>query len=344
MKKYFIAIFLMLFGIFVPAFTVVADNSVPRIIISQFKITSSNGQFFTLYNNTSSPIDMSKVQLQYFNNYDLSIVSSTKNISLSGTLPAHSYYGVNDGMFQMCYQSMVDSVSLGFSSTSGMVQISEIVQVSKGQGVTQNLDDYVAWAANGTKNLPLSVWQLPQTTSAVTSSMLRRPSDSNNNPAITIPGGGEWKQAQINSDCSLTIRNEDNTNTIVSPPANQLLPGSLPPATFVSAPDDIKSSDTRILPASDVGLAAPRISELLPNPAQPQMDAENEFIELYNPNSKPFDLSSFTIEIGLSTKHDYTFPSGIILPAKSFKAFFSGDTSLSLSNSWWRSLAVGSYG
>jgi hypothetical protein len=101
----------------------------------------------------------------------------------------------------------------------------------------------------------------------------------------------------------------------------------------VSAPDSNTSSSTSTIPASDIGLAAPQISELLPNPAEPQTDSEDEFVELYNSNNTSFDLSGFKIEVGSSTKHDYTFPDGTIIPAKSFKAFFSEDTGLSLSNS-----------
>jgi len=46
---------------------VAADRaSSPSLAVSQLKITSSNGQFITLYNATSSALDMSKYQLEYF--------------------------------------------------------------------------------------------------------------------------------------------------------------------------------------------------------------------------------------------------------------------------------------
>src|ERR1700685_1228373 len=73
-----------------------ADSAVtPSLVISQLKITSSSGQFITLYNSTNTVLDMSKYQLEYFNNYDLSKATSSKLIALAGTVPPHSYFMVN---------------------------------------------------------------------------------------------------------------------------------------------------------------------------------------------------------------------------------------------------------
>ena len=79
----------------------------PQLIIAQFKMTSSNGQFFTLYNATDQTLDMSKYQLQYFNNYDVSKATSSKQISLTGTLAPHSYYIVDDSTQVLCYKTTV---------------------------------------------------------------------------------------------------------------------------------------------------------------------------------------------------------------------------------------------
>jgi hypothetical protein len=87
------------------------------------------------------------------------------------------------------------------------------------------------------------------------------------------------------------------------------------------------------VPAADIGLKSPQLTELLPNPGKPLTDASDEFVELYNSNNTEFDLSGFVLEAGAgSTKRRYTFAAGTMLPAKSFKAFFSVDTRLSLSN------------
>ncbi|HSX35339.1 MAG TPA: lamin tail domain-containing protein [Patescibacteria group bacterium] len=100
-----------------------------------------------------------------------------------------------------------------------------------------------------------------------------------------------------------------------------------------SPPDSAPTVLTPSIPAADVGLLGPQLSELLPNPAPPGLDASDEFIELYNPNPVVFDLSGFRLQVGLGTLHQYTFPAGTQLPALSFVGFYSATTKLSLSNS-----------
>jgi hypothetical protein len=86
------------------------------------------------------------------------------------------------------------------------------------------------------------------------------------------------------------------------------------------------------LPAADVGLAAPQLSELLPNPTGTGNDSSDEFIELYNPNDKPFDLTGFILQTGTTTTREYVFLEGTLLEPKGFKAFYAKDTKLTLSN------------
>ncbi len=87
----------ILSGIFVAGqqLQVEADTvNAPSLVISQLKITSSNGQFVTLYNTTNTTLDMSRYQLEYFNSYDLGKATSSKLIALSGTVPPHGYFMV----------------------------------------------------------------------------------------------------------------------------------------------------------------------------------------------------------------------------------------------------------
>ena len=183
MKKYYVAIFLVFMGLGLwwsgaPG-KVKSAAAAPQIIIAQVKITSSNGQFITLYNNTSSAIDLSTIQLQYFNNYDLLKATSGKLISLTGKVPAHGYAVVDDGPIQMT----VNSVSRGLSSTAGFVQVSHFFGTTSPQ-VISVLDDYVGWsktAAPGAQTLPAS-----------TSAFLQRkaPDGSQNYANISAAGAG----------------------------------------------------------------------------------------------------------------------------------------------------------
>jgi hypothetical protein len=321
MKKYFITLILMLILAMLwwnrPG-RVESASAGPQIIIAQIKITSSNGQFITLYNNTDSVIDLSTVQLQYFNNYDLLKATSGKLISLSGKVSAHGFAVVDDGPIQACYQMTVNSVSLGLSSTAGLVEVSHFFGTTSPQ-VFSALDDYVGWS----KSPAVGAQALPANTSA----FLQRsaPGGSQNYSLITAPCSGSWSvvtELDGSSPCSATAGGSAGGGA-------SLRTGSVPIPYMVTT----SAATLSAIPADDNGLTVPQISEVLPNPAPPQTDANDEFVELYNANARPFDLSGFILQVGTTTLHKYTFPSGTTLESNQFSAFYASDTGLSLSNS-----------
>jgi hypothetical protein len=308
----------------------------PSLVISQLKITSSNGQFVTLYNATNTELDMSKYQLEYFNNYDLSKATSSKLIALSGTLPSHSYYVVNDDSLLLCYQLTVDSISLGLSSTAGMVEVLAFNQNGPGGSVTPALQDYVGWsktAASGAQTLPSSVGAFLQ----------RQPTDAQHNPNIITAGAGSWLSVQPDDNNPCNLVSTANTSIDIPTGFSQLLPGSEPSATIINIAAE-SGQAAPSLPASDIGLMAPSVTELLPNPEGTGNDNTDEFIELYNPNTKAFDLSGFILQTGLTTTHNFTLPPGTNLPAHGFAAFYSAKTGLSMSNTGGQSKLLDPFG
>lgn len=308
---------------------VAADTaSSPSLVVSQLKITSSNGQFITLYNASNTTLNMSNYQLEYFNNFDLTKATSSRLISLSGSLPAHSYYMVSDDDLLLCYQLTVDSVSLGLSSTAGLIDVLASTQSGPGGSVVPSLQDYVGWsktATSGAQTLP----------SNVNASLLRQPVDALHNPAVASPGGGSWQSVQPDASNACNLVTSSGTSQNVATGLSQLLPASEPPATIVSLANDVVTDSGALpatLPASDIGLMAPQVTELLPNPAGTGNDGTDEYIEVYNPNSQVFDLSGFSLQSGLTSLHNYAFPNGTTLPPQGFTAFYSATTGLSLSN------------
>jgi hypothetical protein len=325
MKKYCLAIVLMFsltgwFWWFGSSKLAESAAVGPQVIIAQVKITSSNGQFITLYNNTNSVLDLSTIQLQYFNNFDLLKATSGKLISLTGKVPAHGYAVVDDGPIQACYQMTVNSVSLGLSSTSGFIQVSHFFGTTSPQFIS-SLDDYVGWsktAAAGAQTLPSS-----------TSAFLQRqaPGGGQDYSKIGIPGAGTWlavNQPDGSASC-------DASSTAGVASGGSKLANSSTPVPYSTAV--VEAASTFAIPDSDAGLAAPQISEVLPNPAPPVTDADGEFIELYNSNNSVFDLSGFSLQAGTTSLHKYTFPDGTHIGPHQFLAFYSSDTGLSLSNS-----------
>lgn len=291
-------------------------TNAPSLLISHFKVTSSSGQFVTLYNASSAAIDTAKYQLVYFNNYDVSKATASKLVALSGVVPPHGYVLVSDATAVLCYQMTVMSTSLGFSSTAGFIALQSLSQAFVGGPITNNTLDYVGWsktAASGAQTLPTS-------TAAF---MTRTPLSSQNSPIVNSAGDGSWLAVQPdpNNSCSFTALATGKTTAIYG----TLLPATQPPAT-----QDVVSD--AMGPVINEGLMAPVINELLPNPTGTGNDATDEYVELYNPNAATFDLSAYELRTGTTSQHTYVFPSGSQLPAQSFVAFYAATTGISLSN------------
>lgn len=277
------------------------------ILIGQIKITSSNGQFISLYNNTSADIDMSTIQLAYYNYYDLSSpkLTSSKYISLNGILHPDSYYLVEDGSLMICYKMTVDAESMGFSSTAGTLQL-----VQNGPG---NVLDSVSWSKTSVTT-PTNVQTLPNSSSGfLARAWLNGIPKTANDPWITVTPSTE-------NACDLET---------------EIAASSTPTASDGNVTvNNIKTvaTNTSSTQALNLGLVAPEITELLPNPASPKTDDSDEYIELYNPNSSEYELAGYRMEAGTNYSRGYTFPSGSLAP-KSFTAFYITETKLQLSNS-----------
>lgn len=74
------------------------------------------------------------------------------------------------------------------------------------------------------------------------------------------------------------------------------------------------------------------ITELLPNPAAPLTDADDEFIELFNPNSINVSLSGYKLQTGNSYSYSFTF-TGQVVPGEGYLVIKSAESNLTLSNS-----------
>ncbi len=126
------------------------------------------------------------------------------------------------------------------------------------------------------------------------------------------------------ADC---VVDPDETEPPVTPPEES------PPSVTEPPEGSEDPAPGPPIPAANIGLKSPLLSEFLPNPAPPQTDKDDEFIELYNSNDKTFDLSGYALEVGLKTKRRHTIAAGTKIKPKSFLALFSADTNLALSNS-----------
>jgi len=73
------------------------------------------------------------------------------------------------------------------------------------------------------------------------------------------------------------------------------------------------------------------VTELLPNAIG--ADTGNEFIEIYNPNDEPVELSAYKLYVGTNLEGTYDFPIGVLLPSQSYRSFTNSEIAFTLVNS-----------
>lgn len=271
----------------------------------------TGSESIVLQNITSSPINLSNYVLQYFNSRapsNLNVYTSAQALP-SFSLGAGQSFLLSGDSAPTCGAAGVANLGFSLSDTSGYIQI---VKVAQAGGVTSyTTQDGVNWTSGSTT--PTDILHVPSATVDGAAVWYRKLSD------------GSWNQYENDATpCNLYV----NVTQSSSPTYIQWANGSAAPSVIVTS----SGSGSPSIPNSDIGLATPQITELLPNPTGTGNDSTDEFVELYNPNNHAFDLSGFTLESGLTTKHDFTFADGTSLPSKAFVAFYSDDTGLTLSN------------
>jgi len=294
--------------------------SAPRgLSFTEIKITGD--EFLVLQNDSDAIItDLSSYWLQDFNNVNpLAVgVSNSSQQLPQVSLAKGQTLLLSSATQPTCGAAVAGKLSVSLTDSGGFLELVKMGQDASG-AVTQTPGDVVSWSssANG------AIQNVPSSTKDPKAAWYRYQNGTN------YP----WQQADIDSTnaCQLNVTIGGSTSS--QNLANGLGQASTsPPAIIVSLSDDAASGDPTTLPASDLGLLAPQLTELLPNPNGSGTDNTDEFVELYNQNNSTFDLSGFTLQVGTTTTHNYTFPSGTLLAPKSFKAFLSEQTGLSMSN------------
>lgn len=292
--------------------------------LSFLELKMTGDEYVLLQNNSTTAIDdLSGYWLYAFNNVNPlgQGVSSSSQQLPAARLDAGQTLLLSASPRPTCGAAVAGKLSLSLTDGSGFLEITRLSQDQSG-AVQQTGGDNVSWSSGAGGQIQ------------------NVPSASKDAQAVwyryAAAPGYSWQQADIDGtdSCQLDVITTPPVS-MPAPTGTLLQPSSEPPATIVSVVEDSPApvQTGPSLPPADIGLAAPQITELLPNPTGTGTDATDEFIELYNSNDTAFDLSGFTLQTGSSTKHSYTFPAGVLLPAKGFVAFYSSDTGLSLSNS-----------
>lgn len=322
----------------VPINPVFADS--PALIISELKIrndTTVGGldEFIEIFNPGLNVVNLNNYLIGYTN---------TPSPAVDQQL---STFVIADGMLEpgkslLLAKNDTDpnlphAKKLPFSSLSDSGGTLRIIDAQN------TIIDQVAWTS--TQSLAIAPVQYQCTASntgcnANKSQSLNRTKDSAGQYLLTNPG---WQLAapsphsdEILAVPALELDPEPEPAPAVAPepspdtapdpdPSLEPQPVTQPPDATATSPDDHENPpDTTLMP--------PLITELLPNPAPPATDSADEYIELYNPNDQPLNLSGYKLQSGNGFSYSYTFPSLNLAPHE-YKAFYVTETGDVLSNS-----------
>ncbi len=306
----------------------------PHLVIRELNITGD--EFVVLQNDGTAPIDhMNAYWLGYTSTENVPNVIPSQQLPDVPLQPQQALL-LNNGMASVCGAVAVAKLGFTLSNTSGTLALRQLITNTDTTSTFQTVQ-YVSWgkkSPTGPQYANISDESLVASyQSSVGGSVTASTLAWYDGVIMPTDTGSAWHVGFI-SDCTFTPVISKTAVSDNLPVAwtqdTDFVPSVAAPAQFIT------DAGGPSLPVADIGLKALQLSELLPNPASPQTDADDEFIELYNPNSTVFDLTGFKFQVGSttsSTTHTYTFPVGTLVSPKGFMAFMSAETHLSLSNS-----------
>ena len=136
--------------------------------------------------------------------------------------------------------------------------------------------------------------------------------------ADVVARGTEYKRRLVGGQPVDTDNNKNDFSSTVAVDVQQP-DQTVPSQSNSSVPQQQESGSTGLL-----------ITELMPDPAAPLTDANDEFIELFNDTNQAISLTGYTLQTGNSFSYSYVL-SGT-LASHTYLVLYSSQTKLTLSN------------
>lgn len=364
-KRFIAAIFVLLFG---PLATALAEAGPAGMLITELQTGgagtgTATQEFVELYNASASDLDVTGWKLQYRAASKLPAdpwpaTSSTAIVCASGSpvgcrVLAHSHSHIVMATSSMGITNALN-LNGGFADTGGQIRLVDtngLVSDFVGYGAAVDSETVPAPKPAGGESLKRKVdvsglYLDTNNNLADFTLSCGQPSpgfdqpilagDANGCPLFVLPQ--PEPQPEPPADPVITDPEPADTPTEDLPeqptpeqppeePAAEPQP-ELPPITPEPTPEPpITPTDEPPTPV----MAPLEITEVFPDPASPQSDAADEFVEIYNPNDQPVSLTGYAIKTGGSFEHSVTLPD-VEVPAKAYVVVTSATTTLSLVN------------
>jgi len=335
--------FCWIINLCLPSFVLAQSSPLPGdVFITEVQTAGDNAgqEFIELYNNTNNDIDLGDTanqgqdvwKIQFFSstkvvasdfNWDpktsgLTTISLARSDGLPSIIAANSYFIISTAPNGVAYSPGGVDPDLTYSSghmsdTGGGIQLVDVVGIGSSQ--TFIVHDHVGWYQ------PTDANPLPEGFSLTppANGSLQRTTDIDGNYTDT-----EGNLLSMSSSPNLSPKDSWTGPDDPDPNPNPDPSPTVPPA---DNPDPVPSTDSN----DNSELLPIQINELLPNPASPATDTNDEFVELYNPNGQDVDIDAYTVQTGLTYSYSYTIQDQAI-PANGYLVLTSGGTNLALSN------------
>lgn len=304
----------------VPAGQVMAETVAapvtPELAFREVKI---KGDDFMVLQAGANEIQLGEYWLGYSSSDPIESLAQEYQLATGVLRPKQAVVLVGDSAVPTCDAVLAMDLPMALAETKGAVALWHQRRLADGKSITYDFVDSFTWTNTKTGFADII---RPTTTEdgLAQPTWFRRLAE----------GKLTWEVANLLSDetgtCSLVTKSGATAGSYDPPMADT------PPAVVETEEGSDSSAAADGTTGGNVGLIAPQITELLPNPAGTGTDATDEYIELYNPNSVTFDLGGYLLETGLTTTHTYTFPAGTLLQPQSFATFFASETGLAMSN------------
>lgn len=286
----------------------------PSLLIAEIQTgsaTSTSEEFIELANVTDQDISVADVRLEYFSASAATFDKPSRTIPLHGSLTHQARYLLASTGY-LSDQQVNDTFSPGLAAAGGHLRL-----VNNASG---EVYDTVGW---GTAQHPES----HAAATAPNGQSLQRRVDSDQKLIDTNDNASDFTAAEPSPTGYIplivdTEPDQPEDTSATDDPAEQ-------PPTITNQDTEVTAGD---LESSQSATIALQITELLPNPASPQTDAQDEFIELYNPTDQIVSLAGYKLQTGLTYNHSFTFTDQALAPF-SYQAFYSGETGATLANS-----------
>ena len=279
------------------SFSLPATGAIVITEVQTASALSASEEFIELYNDGAAAVDVSKYTLEYYSATS-NFLAPSRTIPLHGTLQPGKYYLVASTGYLA--DAAYDAFSPGLAATGGHVQL-----VSTMPGSADTVHDLVGWGSA----------THPEGTPAA------------------APEAGSSIERNKGQDGKYIDTDDNEADFSVAATPTPTADNAPPLTTEIENPepsDDNLSDDEEVVTTPQ--LQPLQITELLPNPASPASDSTDEYVELYNPNAEPVDLSGYKLQTGNSYSYSYTFTAGTIA-AQSYEVFMVTETGVLLANS-----------